>query len=112
MKSFFHPLCQAITVSVVIGLVGCNKVPEAPAIAAPNIATAANVSDADITNHVTTALLQEVTLKGFNIEVITTKGDVRLIGVVDTQSQIDTAIKLSREAEGAHTVHDELTIKK
>mgnify|MGYP003594514323 CR=1 FL=1 len=70
-----------------------------------------NVSDTDVTEHVKTALLQDEALKGFSIEVVTRKGDVRLIGVLDTQAQIDTAIKIARASEGAHTIHDELTIK-
>ena len=43
--------------------------------------------------------------------VVTTKGDVRLTGVVQSQVQIDTALRIARAAEGGHTIHDELTIK-
>jgi osmotically-inducible protein OsmY len=51
-------------------------------------------------------------LKGFDISVTTLKGDVRLNGQLDSQAQIDEAIKIARAADGAHTIHDELTIKK
>ena len=71
-----------------------------------------NVADIDVTTHVKTALLQNDSLKGFDITVVTIKGDVRLIGVLDNQSQIDEAIKIARASEGAHTIHDELTLKK
>jgi osmotically-inducible protein OsmY len=71
-----------------------------------------NVSDLDVTEHVKTALQQNDALKGFDIGVVTLKGDVRLTGVVSSQAQIDEAIKIARAADGAHTVHDELTIKK
>lgn len=43
--------------------------------------------------------------------VATTKGDVRLTGVVSSQAQIDTAISVVRAAEGARTIHNELTVK-
>jgi hyperosmotically inducible protein len=61
---------------------------------------------------VKTALLQAELLKGADITVVTLKGDVRLTGVLDSQAQIDDAIRISRAAEGAHTIHDELTLKK
>jgi hyperosmotically inducible protein len=53
-----------------------------------------------------------ILLKGFDIQVVTLKGDVRLIGVVANQAQVDEAIKIARAAEGGHTIHDELTVKK
>jgi osmotically-inducible protein OsmY len=31
--------------------------------------------------------------------------------MVDTQSQIDAAVRIARAAEGAHSIHDELTLK-
>ncbi len=58
------------------------------------------------------SLLQNESLKGFNISVVTLKGDVRLIGILDSQSQIDEAIKIARAADGAHSIHNELAIKK
>jgi osmotically-inducible protein OsmY len=35
-----------------------------------------------------------------------------LIGIVDTQAHIDEALKIARAAEGTHTIHNELTLKK
>jgi osmotically-inducible protein OsmY len=32
--------------------------------------------------------------------------------MLDSQAQIDQAIKIARASDGAHTIHDELTIKK
>jgi hyperosmotically inducible protein len=97
-------------------LVGCSKTPEAPgtppAAAGPPAPAAANVSDVDVTEHVKTALHQSDALKGFDITVVTLKGDVRLIGVLDSQAQIDEAIKIARASDGVHAIHDELTLKK
>jgi hyperosmotically inducible periplasmic protein len=91
---------------------GCSKPPE-PVVSmpAPSVAVG-NVSDIDVTEHVKTALLQNDLLKGFDITVVTLKGDVRLTGRLDSQAQIDEAIKIARASDGAHTIHDELTIKK
>jgi hyperosmotically inducible protein len=97
--------------------VACSKTPDAvtPAVTSvlevPAPAAGPNVADRDVTEHVKTALQQDDMLKGFDITVITIKGDVRLIGVLDRQAQIDEAIRIARAADGAHTVHDELTLK-
>jgi hypothetical protein len=72
---------------------------------------ATNVSDLEVTNHVQSALNQDDSLKGFNLSVVTLKGDVRLGGVLDTQAQIDSALRIARAADGAHSIHDELTLK-
>jgi hyperosmotically inducible periplasmic protein len=76
------------------------------------MASVANVSDIDVTEHVRTALRQSDMLKGFDINVVTLKGDVRLIGMLDNQAQVDEAIKIARASDGTHAIHDELTIKK
>lgn len=44
--------------------------------------------------------------------MITLKGDVRLVGSVETQEQIDEALRIARAAEGIHSIHNELTIQK
>ena len=104
------PLLIAATAAMTILLGACSKAPEATAPA--TVAAAGNVADIDVTTNVKTALLQDAALKGFDIGVVTLKGDVRLVGVLDSQAQVDTAVKLARAAEGAHTIHDELTVKK
>ena len=91
---------------------GCGKAPEATATTPAASAAAGNIADIDVTTNVKTALLQDAGLKGFDIGVVTRNGDVRLVGVLENQAQIDAAIKLARAAEGAHTIHDELTVKK
>ncbi len=101
-------VAASMAVAMVVG--GCSKSPEATAPAAS--AVVGNVTDIDVTEHVKTAFQQNDALKGFDITVVTLKGDVRLTGVLDNQAQIDEAIKIARASDGAHTIHDELTIKK
>lgn len=103
-------LVATIAGAAVIG--GCNK-PGQPLLPTPAASTpAGNVADIDVTENVKTALQRNDALKAFDIGVVTLKGDVRLKGVLDNQSQIDEAIRIARAAAGAHTIHDELTIKK
>jgi hyperosmotically inducible periplasmic protein len=104
----FLLVAAAMVATMVVG--GCSKSPEATVPAAS--AAVGNVSDIDVTEHVKTALRLNESLKGFDINVVTLKGDVRLIGMLDSQAQIDEAIKIARASDGTHSVHDELTIKK
>jgi osmotically-inducible protein OsmY len=107
-------LVSATVMAAILGTVGCSKSPEPPATVPAVSQPAAhigNVSDIDVTEHVKTALLQSESLKGFDIEVVTLKGDVRLIGRLDNQAQIDEAIQVARASAGSHTIHDELTVR-
>lgn len=112
MNQHRQRLLSAATTLVLVALVACGKAPEPTAANPPASSALANVSDIDVTEHVKTALHQTESLKGFDITVVTLKGDVRLTGVLDSQSQIDDALRIARAAEGSHTIHDELTIKK
>ena len=106
---FFH---MAVVMAATMGLGGCNEAPEV-SVPVPVVVTAdANVSDIDVTQHVNMALQQSESLRGFAIGVVTVKGDVRLIGAVDTQAQIDEAISIARNSDGAHTIHDALSIRR
>jgi hyperosmotically inducible periplasmic protein len=107
-------LATLLATVLALGLISaCSKTPEVLSAALPAASAAApNVSDIDVTEHVKTALLRSDLLKGMEIAVVTTQGDVRLTGVLDTQPQIDDALRIARAAEGAHAIHDELTLKK
>lgn len=88
--------------ATLIAITSCSKSPQ----------LAPHVEDAAVSEHVKTALQRNDQLRGFDITVETIKGDVRLNGILDTQAQIDEAIKIARGSDGAHTIHDELTLKK
>ena len=109
-----HPKSMAFAAAMAVTMLvcGCGKSPDATGAAPGVSAAASNVSDMDVTEHVKTALQQNESLKGFDISVVTLKGDVRLTGMLDSQAQIDEALKIARTADGAHTIHDELTVKK
>jgi hyperosmotically inducible protein len=110
-----------IFASMLLGLTtfsitGCNKTPDAASTpgsqAGGSKSGGQEVSDNDVTTKVKTALISDDTLKGFDIAVVTTKGDVRLTGILDNQNQIDRANALARAVDGVHAIHDELTLKK
>jgi osmotically-inducible protein OsmY len=115
MKILSWPYTASVGFAIAILAIGCSKLPEPATSAAPikeSPMPVGNLSDVDVTEHVKMALQQNESLKPFNIGVITLKGDVRLIGVLDSQVQIDEAIQIAHDAAGAHTVHNELTLKK
>lgn len=116
IHSRHRPFFYTLAVAGALALGACSKTAEPSSAAAPELpptaASPANVSDLDVTEHVKTALQRDDALKGFDITVITLKGDVRLVGVLDSQAQIDEAIRVARAADGAHSIHDELTLKK
>ena len=105
----------AIAIAVSILAVACNKLPQpASTTTAPMPETpvaTSSIPDTDVTEHVKMALTQSELLKGTDISVGTLKGDVRLTGTVNSQAQLDEAVKIARGADGTHAVHDELTIK-
>ncbi len=109
---------MAITtgLSALLLLGGCNKAPQdtlyGASAASATSAASDHVTDREVTEHVTMALKQNDRLKGYDIAVVTLKGDVRLSGALNTQTDIDEAIRIARAAEGTHTIHDELTLKK
>ncbi|PRD66323.1 BON domain-containing protein [Malikia granosa] len=110
MKIFNHIFL--LTACSTIVLTACNKADHiASPTQAPVARANANVSDADITTHVKSALNNDSSLAGQDITVVTTKGDVRLTGVVGSQAQVDTVLGAARAAEGAHSIHNELTVK-
>jgi len=92
MNNYPKLLLLAVVASASMLVGACGKWPSAtPAVSKAD----ANVSDIDVTEHVKTALLSNDALKGFDIQVVTLKGDVRLTGVLATQAQIDLATRIA-----------------
>jgi osmotically-inducible protein OsmY len=112
MKTYAKLLIVSATILGMTSIVGCNKSQETSDISNPTSSVTKEISDADVTTNVTTALQSDAELKNFDIAVITLKGDVRLTGAVDNQGSLDSVEKLVRSIEGVHSIHDELTIKK
>jgi hyperosmotically inducible protein len=92
--------------------VACNKTPESTFPSKPSSTLQVEVNDSEVTTRVKRALLDDEKTKGFDIAVVTLKGDVRLTGFVDNQGQINHVKKLARGVGGVHSIHDELSVKK
>ncbi len=70
------------------------------------------IDDGITTGKVKTALLADITVKSFDIAVVTRKDEVQLSGFVDNQNQMDRAIEVVRAVVGVRNVHNEMSIKK
>lgn len=72
----------------------------------------AKVDDGIVTTKVKAALLADADMKSQDIAVVTRNGEVQLSGFVDSQSQIDQALRIARGIEGVSNVLNEMSIKK
>ncbi|MDO9177914.1 MAG: BON domain-containing protein [Agitococcus sp.] len=101
MKTSLKHLTLGLILVSTMTLAACNK-------ATP----LTEIKDIDVTTEVKTTLVSDPMLKNIDITVTTLKGDVKLVGVVDSQSQIDHAVDVTNSIAGVHAIHNELVIKK
>lgn len=69
------------------------------------------IDDTVITAKVKAAIFSESTLKSAEINVETFKGVVQLSGFVNSQADIDTAVRVAREVEGVKSVINGMQLK-
>jgi hyperosmotically inducible protein len=110
-----------ITLISALSIAGCGKSEDKgpkPATApasepAPEAKTTVgtDVDDSAITTKVKSALLADADVKGLDIKVETRKGEVQLSGFVDSQSQIDRAITVTKGVEGVKNVDNKMSLK-
>lgn len=69
------------------------------------------IDDAVITTKVKAAVLNEPTLKSYEINVETYRGVVQLSGFVSTDAQIIKAAQVARDVKGVASVKNDLQLK-
>jgi len=69
------------------------------------------VDDAVITAKVKTEIFKDDTLKSSEINVETFKGVVQLSGFVNSQADIDKAVKVARTVKGVTSVKNDMRVK-
>lgn len=67
--------------------------------------------DTVITTKVKSAVFGDPSLKSAEINVETFKGEVQLTGFVNSQADIDKAVKLARDVEGVKAVTNDMQLK-
>ncbi|WP_180127645.1 BON domain-containing protein [Rhodoferax sp. BLA1] len=94
-----------------LSMVACSKPVEGTGAAAPAITVGTEVDDSVVTTRVKAALLDNIDVKGFDIQVETRKGEVMLSGFVSNQTQIDQAVNVAKAVEGVTNINNKLSIK-
>jgi len=69
------------------------------------------VDDAVITTRVKTAILNEPTLKVFQINVETYRNVVQLSGFVDSTASMNKAVELARAVKGVSSVKNDMRLR-
>jgi len=90
---------------------GCDKPPSATPAPYATETVPVEPSDLALTADVKAALLEAPEINMFDIAVESTKGDVKLTGLLGTQAQIDETVRLVKLVDGVKAVHNELAIK-
>jgi len=90
---------------------GCAK--SAPEVSEAHTAATISITadDEAVTSRVRAALLRDATTGSLGLAVVTTKGDVRLSGLVARKDQAQHAVLLAGAVEGVHSIHDEIAIR-
>lgn len=89
---------------------GCVGLPEPQAASSAD--DGGHLSDRAVTANLRAALSQAASLQGVDITAAALNGDARLTGILDSQAQINEAIRLARSAQGVHAIHDELSLRR
>jgi hyperosmotically inducible protein len=97
-------LALILAAAMLTSVVGCASTPT-------HDSTGQYVDDSVITTKVKSQILDDLTLKGFEIKVETFKGVVQLSGFVSSQVNIDAAIAVARNVKGVRGVTNSLQLK-
>jgi hyperosmotically inducible protein len=107
----FHRVGAGVVGVLFLLLAGCNKQTDIVGAPPPAITVGTQIDDAVVSAKVTSALLSNDDVKGYDIKVATRKGEVMLSGYVDNQNQIDRSVTIAQGIEGVKSVDNKLTLK-
>ena len=93
-----------ICVGLIAVFVGCASTPKREG-------TGEYIDDSAITTKVKAAIFNESSLKVFQINVETFKGDVQLSGFVDSAKSVTKAGEVARSVAGVKSVKNNLIVK-
>ena len=93
-----------VCIALVTAFLGCASTPTREG-------TGEYVDDSAITTKVKAAILNEPSLKVFQIHVETVKGEVQLSGSVDSTQSVNKAGEVARGVTGVKSVKNNLIVK-
>ncbi|MBE0569357.1 MAG: BON domain-containing protein [Deltaproteobacteria bacterium] len=93
-----------LCVALIVVFVGCASTPKQEG-------TGEYIDDSAITTKVKAEIFREPTLKVFQINVETFKGEVQLSGFVDSAQAVSKAGEIARSVKGVKSVKNSLIVK-
>ena len=103
----FNPIKTGLIViglSLGVTLAGCSAT-------STRESTGGYVDNSVITTKVKAAILDDASLKVFQIHVVTYKDEVQLSGFVDSRAMVSRAGEVARKVEGVKSVKNDLIVK-
>lgn len=104
MKQIGKYLSAFFLAFALVSVVGCAGTPQKEG-------TGEYVDDTVITTKVKSAIFAEPTLKSAEINVETFKGVVQLSGFVNSQDDINRAVRVARSVKGVVSVKNDMRLK-
>jgi hyperosmotically inducible protein len=104
MKQFGKYLSALFLAFALLSAVGCASTPKQEG-------TGEYFDDSFITTKVKAAIVEESTLKTFEINVETFKGVVQLSGFVSSTTAANKAVEVARTVKGVKSVKNDMRIK-
>lgn len=104
-------LSAALASTLSVFIVGCDNLQGEDRLPPPGTTVGTEIDDSVITARVKSALLADPYVRSFDPKVETRKGKVQLSGFVDSQGQIERAIKIAHSVEGVHSVENMMSLK-
>lgn len=113
MKSHSHKYFTSVIIAAALAsMMGCASSAANDSKSGVKNETAGEyLDDSVITTKVKTALINEPSLKSFEIKVLTYKGVVQLSGFVSSQSSIDKALAIAGGISGVKSVKNAMQLK-
>ena len=99
---------QSVTIALLsllfASMLGCHSAPKKET-------TAEYIDDSYLTTKVKAAILRDPTLKSSEINVETYRGAVQLSGFVNSRSDINRALEVTRTVRGVKAVRNDMHVK-
>jgi hyperosmotically inducible periplasmic protein len=103
-------MAKALAGILAISLAACGKSPDdAPAPAPSSMGDV--IDNTVVTARIKSALMANPRINSYDFKVETRNGEVLLSGFVDTQEQLDLALKTVRAVDGVGTIQNKVVLK-
>lgn len=113
MKNSFamRILASALVVALTSYVSACSKAADNSGDTPAGTTLGTEIDDGVLTTRVKSALLDDASVKSFDLKVETRKGEVMLSGFVDNWSQIERAISVTRSVSGVKSIDNKVSFK-